>query len=206
MRAPHRFQRSTLLLVFAALSALVAPCASGQSRQTATRTAGVDVFGAFSDIDTAFYGTDRKYGGMAGVDFSLYRYFPRLSGKITPSLEIRGTDTPGTPVAERTVQGGLKVAYNWHALHPYADILVGGGTILFTPPAPLQPGYVYASDSSFLYVYGGGLAFDILPKWSLLADYGHQSWNLGFDPPVTFTPQSVSIGVVYHLRLKPFRQ
>ncbi len=203
MRALHCIQRLTLYTVCAGL---LASALMGQSRQTATRTAGIDVFGAFSDTNTAFYGPDRKYGGMAGVDFSLYKYFPRLSGRITPSLEVRGTDTPGTPVAERSIQGGLKVAYNWHGLHPYGDFLVGGGTILFSPPAPLEPGYVYASDSSFLYVYGGGLTYDILPRWSLLADYGHQSWDLGFDPPITFTPQSVSVGVVYHLRLKAFRQ
>jgi len=203
MRATRRPLSITLLVVLAA--ALLVPSASAQSRQTATRTAGIDVFGAFSDTDAAFYGTDRKYGGMVGLDFSLYRYFPRFSGRITPALEVRGTDTPGLPVAERTLQGGLKVAYNWHSLHPYGDFLLGGGSILFNPPAPLQPGFVYASDSSFLYVYGAGLTYDILPRWSLLADYSHQSWNLGFDPPVTFTPQSVGIGVVYHLRLKPYR-
>lgn len=204
MRAIHHPQSTTLVVLLLAILA-VAPCATAQSRRTASRTAGIDIFGAFSDTDTAFYGTDRKYGGMAGIDFDLYRYFPRLTGRITPSLEIRGTDTPGTPVGERSLQGGLKVAYNFHSLHPYGDFLLGGGSILFNPPAPLEPGYVFASDSSFLYVYGGGLTYDILPRWSLLADYGHQSWNLGFTPPITFTPQSVSVGVVYHLRLKPYR-
>ena len=187
------------------LSALTL-CSYAQSRQTASRPAGIDVFGAISDTDTAFYGTDRHYGATAGIDFTEFRYIPNLHGRLSPSLELRGTYAPGNLVSEETVQGGVKVAYNYRSLHPYADALVGGGSITFNPPnANLETGYIYASDSSFLFNYGGGVTFDILPRWSLIADYEHQSWNLGFSPEVKFTPQSVSVGVVYHLRFKPYR-
>jgi hypothetical protein len=178
---------------------------SGQSRDTASRTAGIEVFGAVSDTNTAFYGTDRHFGGMAGVDFSLFRYIPNYHGRLTTSIELRGTKAPGTLVSEKTLQGGVKVAFNSHHLHPYGAVLFGGGGINFTPPAPLEPGYVYTSDSSFLFLYGGGLTFDVLRDWSVLADYQHQSWNLGFTPPITFTPQSVSLGVVYRVHLRPYR-
>ncbi len=177
-----------------------------QARQSATRAAGIDVFGALSDTDTAYYGTDRHLGATAGIDFTEFRYFPSLHGRLTPSLELRATDAPGNLVSEQTIQGGVKVAYNHRSLHPYVDVLVGGGNVTFHPPnANLEAGYVYASDSSFLFNYGGGIMVDLLPRWSIIADYEHQSWNLGFTPEVKFTPQSVSLGVVYHLRLKPFR-
>ena len=210
MQALSLLRKATPLLFAATILCLVLPkIGAAQSRPTASRSSGIDLFGGFSDTDTAFYGTDRRYGGMAGIDFTQFRYIPNFSGRISPSLELRGTYTPGTPVSELSVQGGLKVAYNYHKLHPYGALRVGGGTIkfnpFFTPPGQGTIVYQYSSDSSFLFVYGGGVTYDILPRWSLMADYEHQSWNLGFNPEVKFTPQAVSVGVVYHLRLKGYR-
>jgi hypothetical protein len=182
----------------------VAPTAMAQSRITADKAAGLSVFGGFTGLDNDYYGPDKNYGVTLGGDYT--QYIKRYRGLIVPSFEVRGTLTPGGTVGERTLEGGLKLGTTYKRLQPYGDFLIGDGVITFPQPAGLPAGATYLQrDSSFIYVYGGGLTYDVDRNFSLMVDYQHQYWDLGKagrTTPNRFYPQAVTIGVVYHI---PFR-
>jgi hypothetical protein len=196
-----------LLLFVSLLAILGALDARGQARITADKKAGVDVFGGFTGLDNDYYGPDYNYGVTLGGDYT--HYIKRYRGLIVPSFEVRGTLTPGGTVGQKTLEGGLKLATKYHRLQPYGDLLIGQGVITFPlPPDPVAGVKYRTRDSSFIYVYGGGLTYDVAPSFSFMADYQHQYWDLGrvgLTPPDRFYPQAVTLGVVYHVPFRNFR-
>jgi hypothetical protein len=202
------FGRSVVSLFFVALLiTIVALDARGQARITADKKAGLDVFGGFTGLDNDYYGRDLNYGVTLGGDYT--HYIKRYRGLIVPSFEVRGTLTPGGTVGEKSLEGGLKLATTYHRLQPYGDFLIGQGVITFPLPPDPVPGVVYRTrDSSFIYVYGGGVTYDVAPSFSIMADYQHQYWDLGKEglpTPNRFYPQAVTLGVVYHIPFKSYR-
>ncbi|WP_263382210.1 hypothetical protein [Granulicella arctica] len=202
------FLRNTsLLFLFLGLMLFEAPQVQGQSRITADKAAGLDAFGGFTGLDNDYYGPDKNYGVTLGGDYT--HYIKRFRGLIVPAFEVRGTVTPGGTVGERTLEGGLKLGTTFRRLQPYGDFMIGNGVITFPLPAVVEPGVTYRTrDSSFLYIYGGGLTYDLGPRLSLLVDYQRQYWDLGKSgrtTPDRFYPQAVTLGVLYRIPFKAYK-
>ena len=132
-------------------------------------------------------------GSPSGAD-----YMRSVRWFLKPSIEFRGTITPGDTVGEKTFGGGLKVEHPIWRLHPYADFLVSAGTITFTHPNIDSRGRLYKSDDSIVYTYGGGFDYDLTPRWAAKVDYQGEHWNLG-SAAQTLTPQVLTLGVVYRI-------
>ena len=136
------------------------------------------------------YGNAGNLGFTAGVDYSRF-----MSSIVQPSVELRITAGSNAAVTERTYSGGLKLASTFHAIHPYAALLAGYGTIDFLHPvitAGFQP---YWWDNSIVYSIGGGADFDVLRSWKLRVDFLQQFWHL----PAPLTPTTLSVGIAYRL-------
>lgn len=168
-------------------SVLVPRCES-QAVRTASKSADIGVFAGVQDADPA-YGPDRAAGGMFGVDFTRYFHLP-----VEPSLEFRANFISNTYVGEHTYLVGLRAAVPFHGIRPYADFLVGPGTIHF----PLNIGYT--GDNSTVYSYGGGIDLPVYRTISLKLDVQGQHWNTG---SFIYTPTLGTIGVMYRIPFRP---
>jgi hypothetical protein len=185
------------------LASLLATGAMAQAKKTATRASEFDAFGGFSYVDSNYQAPLGNYGVTLGGDYT--QFVPRYHGLITPSLQVRGTIAPGPTVDEKTIEGGLRLASTYKRLHPYADLLFGYGVITFNHPSLRSDGTYYSHDSTFIYIAGGGLTFDTMTNFSLMADYQYQYWDLGEHPPNRFYPYAATIGVVYHIPFKAYK-
>lgn len=204
----HQAHRPGILLLVLALSAsLLVPCASAQARKTAERSAELDAFGGFTYLNNDYYAPYDNFGVTLGVDYT--HFIKRFHGLIIPSLQLRGTITPGESVSEKTIGGGLKLATTYHRFHPYGDFEMGLGVINFPLPPNPVPGTLYRiRDSSAIYIYGGGITYDIKPAWSLMLDYQRQHWDLGAAPPAPpdrLNPQALTLGVVFRVPFKAYK-
>jgi hypothetical protein len=207
MRNQNRlFKKFFLPLFLVGLLSLAPAGAFAQASKTADRSAEFDAFGGFTYQNDSYY-SPTNLGGTLGGDYT--QFIKRYHGLITPSFQIRGTLTPGSNDSEKTIEGGLKLATTYKRLHPYGDFLFGNGIINFPRPAGLAATATYRShDSSFIYVYGGGLTYDIKPHWSAMVDFQQQYWDFGnalHAPPDRFYPQAITFGVVYHIPFKAYR-
>ena len=194
---------SSLILFTLFISSVLTLDASGQAGKTATRSAEYDLFGGFSDVKSDYLSSDHNHGGTIGADYT--QFVPRYRGLIVPSIEVRGTFAPGPVVGEKTFEVGARLATSYRRLHPYVDLLVGGGFITFDHPTISPSGRLYKSDRSFIYVYGGGVTYDTNTNFSVLVDYQQQYWNLDEHPPVRFYPGALTFGVVYHIPFKAYK-
>jgi hypothetical protein len=200
----HRFNRTKyILLVIAGFLGLPSTALHAQADITATRSAEFSAFGGFTYTNTDYRSPYNTYGGTVGADFT--KFIPHFRGLITPSFEVRGSFVAGPVIHLKDLEGGIRIASTYHRLHPYGDFLLGQGIITFDHPGLQSDGRLYDRDSSFLYIYGGGLTYDVSPEFSLLVDYQHKYYDLGQQPPVRFYPQSATFGVVYHLPPRFFR-
>jgi len=210
MRTKLQFQWNSLILFLFAFSLAVvdAPHASAQAKITADKDVEFDAFAAYTYIGNAYDTSDTNNGATFGGDYT--HFIKRYHGLIIPSFQMRGTLATGSAASEKTLEGGLKLATTWRRLHPYGDFMLGGGVINFPPPAnPILAGpNPLKRDSSFLYIYGGGITYDVKRDWSAMVDYQHQYWDLGKGgrtTPLRFYPQAFSFGVVYHIPFKPYK-
>jgi hypothetical protein len=205
----HASNRPGILLLLFALSVLsFTQGASAQTRRTATRTDEIDAFGGFTYLDNDYRPPHPNYGVTLGADYT--HFIPQFRGLITPSVQIRGTITPGSADTQKTIQVGIKLATTYRRFHPYGDFLFGNGVITFPLPPNPVPGTAYrVRDSSAVYTYGGGITYDFRPNWSAMVDYQHQYWDLGArpspSPPDRFYPQALTFGVVFHIPLKAYK-
>jgi len=198
------WQAWKLFFVFFVLVSLGTGCALGQARTTATRASEYDIFGGFSYVKSAYLLPDNNFGGTIGADFT--KFIPQFGGRITPSVQARGTFAPGPANGEKSLEGGLRLATTVRQrFHPYVDLMVGVGIITFNHPEVLNDGSLYRRDGGFLYVYGGGLTYDTKTNFSALVDYQQQYWNLDQQPPVRFYPGALTFGVLYHIPFKPYK-
>lgn len=177
--------RSGLLLVVAAAALSVSPKAHAQAYETATRDIGFGVFGDISRVNTDYGQTN--YGYSVGLDSTRHmRHFSLFD----PGLEVRFGLAPGAVVSERTMFIGPRLEHRVGRAHLYADALIGRGTL----------NYARTSTSGMAYALGGGLQYDLAPRWSLRFDYTQESWKL---PTETnrLTPGKISIGVVWRFNV-----
>jgi hypothetical protein len=182
------------------LSVYAPSSATAQALPVADKASDISVFAGVGHVDPD-YGKIANDGITAGVDFT--RYFRRLP--VDPSIEVRGTYVDSLQVTEKAVMGGLRLTGNLRRFHPYGDFLVGGAEITFHPD-PL-PGYT--GDRGRIYSLGGGVDIDLFHNVALMADYQHQSWNLGKNIAVhpdgsnfTLSPTWIVVGLHYTI---PFR-
>jgi len=171
---------------------------TAQANPTASKKADISVFGAYSRLSPD-YGPQQNNGVTFGADYTRY-----LHWFLNPSLELRGKVAPGDTVGERTYGGGIRVEHQFRNFHPYADFLVSSATLTFTHPIIDVRGKLYKSDNSIVYSVGGGLDYDITPKWAARADYQYEFWNYGINQ--TLTPTVFSLGVVYRIPFRAFQR
>lgn len=187
----------TLVLAIAVSTVLVPASLLAQATPVAVKNAEISAFAAFTRV-TPDYGPTSNKGFTFGADYARpTRFF------LKPSLEFRGTITPGDTVGESTFGGGLRVEHSIWRLHPYADFLLSAGTITFTHPSIDSQGRLYKSDNSLVYTYGGGVDYDVTRRWAAKFDYQGEHWNLG-SAAQTLTPQVLSVGVVYRIPFRSF--
>lgn len=191
-----------LLGTFCLLTAMLSLNFRGEAQavSTASRSTDIAVFGGYAGAKTD-YGVHKDQGAAAGLDFSHYfRHFP-----IVPSLEARANLVHGPFINQKTYLVGGRAGLPLRHLTPYADFLIGLGTLHFqSPPSP-----GYTGDRSSVRSYGAGIDIDLVHNFQLKIDAQYQSWNLGpideNDPQkgyFTLTPIVGIVGLEYHI---PFR-
>lgn len=177
------YLRSTLFLAAISFHAVLS---HAQATSTASKSADVSVFGGWQGAHPD-YGPYNSYGGAFGADYT--RYFRR----VEPSLEFRANFNSNIAVKEHSYVVGLRAAFPVRFVKPYADFLVGPGTIDF----PYNIGYTH--DNSVVYSYGGGVDIPVYRNFAAFADVQGQHWNTD---PLTYSPSLLTIGVRYTI---PFR-
>jgi hypothetical protein len=167
-----------------------------QAGPTASRRASFAGFGEVA-IQRAGYRPSTNAGVVLGGTFTVHtlRY-------LSPSLEARGSYTRGSDVALKTILGGIRLEPKLERIHPYGNVLVGRGSIVFVHPGRHPDGSLYSNDDSIIFNYGGGLQYDLRENWAVQAEFQRQEWNLGGNPQVRFHPNGFNFGVVYRI---PFR-
>jgi hypothetical protein len=159
---------------------------------TELQAARIQVFGLGSGVWTGYEG-GKNLSLTGGGDLILRPLF-----RLQPGLEVRAT----IPVDSRTIDGqrtflgGPRVEYMRGRFDPYADFLIGTGTITFVHPAQTPAG-LYTTNDSVVYCAGGGLDYTVMRSFAARVEVQEQFWKISKDPGGSFSPISVSIGVVY---------
>lgn len=176
---------------------LISTTLHAQSAPGAVRTQAIDLYGAGAVSQTDYNSTDK--GFVVGGDFTYHLHF------FDASLDVRYNHVTGDSVGEKSFDGGVKIAKPFGRYHPYAHLLIGYGVITFDHPFTNPDGSLYSYDNSTVYDFGGGVDVDLTRRFALKVDAQYQSWNLGARGDamsVSFNPNLLSFGVVYHL---PYR-
>lgn len=178
------------LLCFASLVLLTpGPRAAAQASTTASRGAGISVFGGLQFANPEYGPSHTNTGGAVGLDFTRFIHFP-----VQPSLDIRANFNSGPYADERSYLFGLRGVLGVGRLQPYVDFLVGPGDIHF----PKNVGYV--GDNSIVYNYGGGVDLGVTRHFSLRLDIQAQHWNTG---ELRFNPTLGTVGIAYQIPFRP---
>jgi hypothetical protein len=156
-----------------------------QAKSSADRDDGLSAFATASHVYTD-YGHD-EYGYTVGGDLTRYMRF------LTPSIEARFTHSNDDAVQENSFAGGIKAEKPIRRFHPYADFLVGYGTINFIGGPP-----TYNHDNSVIYDVGAGVDYRINRMFLVKVDAQQQFWKLG-SANHELEPYNVSVGVVYRI-------
>jgi hypothetical protein len=115
-----------------------------------------------------------------------------------PGVEVRAT----YPIDSRNVDGqfsylvGPRVEYAYGKFHPYANFLIGTGTIDFRYPVVTSTA-TYPNKSCLVYGIGLGVDYTVTRKLALRLDAQDQFWNLGISTVSNPSPKLFSIGAVY---------
>ena len=187
------FFRFAPCLILSGFLAVAPNLCSAQEVPTESKGADISVFGGVTSLAPG-YVSGREIGGTAGVNFTRYFTWP-----IAPSIEIRANTANGSQVEERSYLVGFRAqaGVNWR-YHPYADFLVGKGTIHYDHPAG-----GYLGDNSMVVSYGGGVDVDVTHNFQAKLDFQEQKWNIGKDASDKFSPNLITLGVVYRIPFKP---
>lgn len=176
----------------------IAPQARAQAGFTAEKGADIFAFGGYFRV-APDYGQPHDTGYLLGGLFTRYIGHARYE----PSLEFRYTHVSGDIVDQSTLSGGIRVGRTFRSRYqPYADFLIGRGTIRYVvPPIPDYP-----PDHGLMLSYGGGLNVDFLRNWSVFGDLQMQHWSLGENSVIkpdgsnyTLSPYTVSVGVRFRI-------
>ena len=175
-----------IVFIFSALQLL-----PGQAVPTASKTSELSFYGAYAHV-WPDYGTEQDNGAIFGVEYTRF-----LRCFLTPSLVLRGKVVAGPVADQRSWGGGIRGQRRLGNFYPYIDFLVGAGTITFTHPFIDVTGRLYESDNSVVYSLGGGVDYDFASHFAARVDYQFEHWDLGTSQ--SFTPNTLSVGVVYHI-------
>ena len=183
-RLPTRMRKALCGSSIALLAVIAAPNASAQATHTADRIDGISAFGTFTYLNTDYGANDNGY--IIGGDLT----HSVGSRWLVPSLEIRYMGSTGPGITESAFLGGLKVETHYHRFRPYANFLIGHGTINYVP--------VHFSDDSIAYDAGVGVDYSITGQFAVKVDAQEQFWKLG-QATSELTPQTISVGIVYRI-------
>jgi hypothetical protein len=181
------------VLILCGFFALASYRCSAQEVPTESKGGDISLFGGVNSLAPAFV-TGREIGGTAGINFTRYFSWP-----VAPSVEFRANTANGSQVEERSYLVGFRAqgGINWR-YHPYADFMVGKGTIHFDHPSG-----GYLGDNSTIFSYGGGVDIDVTRNFQAKFDFQEQSWNIGTDKGNKFDPNVITIGVAYRIPFRP---
>ncbi|MEO6922503.1 MAG: hypothetical protein ABI142_01635 [Bryocella sp.] len=187
---------ATLLLLTLSPSLIQAQQMPNQSKSRE-----LSVFAGFSVVRPDIFNSTNT-GVSAGAAYTFF--FRKLP--VDPSIALRGTYASGKSITERTVNIGLQLSRRYGHFHPYADFLIGGGTIVF---AVVPPGGDHI-DKGLAYTYGGGVDYDLTHSFRLRLDA--QLQNMNFGPNYTYkrqggdftlSPLLVTLGINYVIPFRP---
>ena len=167
---------------------------NAQALPTSQRKAELTAFGTYTHL-TPDYGPQNNNGATFGVGYS------HSFQLLTPAVEFRVKIANGETVNQKTYGGGIRLEHEWNRLHPYGMFMISAGYIDYhfrTPPI-MSNGKPYLSDSSVVYGYGGGLDYDLTPRFAARGEFQAENWSLGGYTPVSLSPTMWSFGVVYRI-------
>lgn len=164
--------------------------AYSQAEATATQKFRIDAFGMLSYVRPDFGGALKNAGGTVGADVSMPGF-----GRWEPGLEFRALGSGGRVSNQYLYSGGPRLTGTYGRFMPYADLLIGYGTIKYNRPDVFN-GVPYTQDNSLVYAYGGGLDYVVARHWALRADVLAQRWKVGQND-AAFHPLAMSVGVRY---------
>src|SRR5271154_6230489 len=143
----RRIPRFGLLTAMIVLVAAASDQMWAQATAARSREAELTGFIAYSRVSPD-YGVPGNNGITLGGNYTKYLKF------VSPGLEVRFKDAPGSSVGERTFGGGIRVEHQWSYFHPYADFLISTGSISFAQK-DYQGANGTGSNGSVVYSYGG---------------------------------------------------
>jgi hypothetical protein len=187
----------TVTVAIAALLALAPSRASAQEFPTASKDMDISAFGGYENLDPSYYSAPRDSGLLLGADLTRYiGHWP-----VAPSVELRANFAGGPTVNEHSYLFGLRAqGHVFRRYYPYADVLVGLGSIYYNHPT--IPGYTH--DNSIVFSFGGGVDIDLIHNFQAKLDIQGQHWNLGTgNDSDILTPSVISIGLAYRIPFKP---
>jgi hypothetical protein len=154
------------------------------------RGGDLDAFFTYGRARTDF-GPVRNNVYTVGGDY-MFRYF----GLFQPGVNIRYRASTGAAVSEPFFGAGLDVRLPvvFH-LRPYAVADMGIGSVKQKPSG--------VNDSGSSYILGGGFDVPVVNRFAARAEFDYQHIRIsggGRSPDLTFTPYSISVGVVYRIR------
>jgi hypothetical protein len=198
-RLSIRYRIAPTLLLSLSLLTIYAGKLYSQANPTASKSATLSVFGAYSLVYT-----DREAAKISGVtfgtDYSIY-----APGGFIPTLEVRVQIAPGNlaVVGQDTYGGGIRIDRPIKRFVPYIDFLVSYGHLSFTNPTT-----TYRRDNSVVYAGGGGLEYNLSSQWAARADYLFEHWDIGTTSNLqtgAFSPQIITFGVTYRIPFRPYK-
>jgi hypothetical protein len=159
---------------------------SAQNLPTAKQSLDVSVFGGYTYLSPD-YGSYNDHGFLIGADVG------RPIKRVLTSIDARYSHATGDGVGEDTILGGPRVELRKRRFNPYADFLIGYGTISFTHPTSS-----YTGDNSVVFAFGGGLNYQVYRNISVKGDLTYQYWKLG-NANSYMTPVAISAGIAYRI-------
>jgi hypothetical protein len=166
--------------------------AKAQAAPTATQAMKLSAFGGLTGVYTGLLG-GHNLSITAGADLA----FPKFL-YVRPVLELRGTYPihQGTIDGQKSILIGPRFEGEIGRFHPYGDILIGRGGINY-PRGYYYNGFIYSSSNTNVYSAGGGLDYDLNPRFALKADFQIQHWSTPVVPSGTIYSKPVTFGIVY---------
>ena len=190
--------RSRLLIApVLAGAALLTQSASGQAhKETAIQAMRLQVYGVGSYMHPQ-YGSVQTGGGFGvggAAGFTLHHVH-----RLEPAIDVRYTYGTNSALTETFLGGGARLTYHMARFHPYGDFMVGTGNINFKQVDPTYPNYRH--DDSTVYMFGGGLDYDLTQTFALRVDFQQQKWQLAVGN-VPFYPTHASVGLRYQFHFR----
>ncbi|MEO6983163.1 MAG: outer membrane beta-barrel protein [Edaphobacter sp.] len=190
------------LATLATLAVLAFPASIAHAQAahpTATRQAQISVFGGLTGTYTDLEGG--KNGGItAGADFT-FLSLPH----VRPALELRGTYPvkSGHIDSQKNFLIGPKVESQFGRFRPYANFLIGRGSIDYLNGGLLYNNVLYLRTNTTVYSPGVGVDFDLSTNWSAKADFQYQYWHIPATRAGSLHPKATTLGIVYRFTFNP---